>query len=271
MLIVSPTRELAQQTAETFEQLASHMGGIHARAMTGGTSVRDDVDALRSASVQVASTTPGRLLHLANSGAMDLSHVRVVVLDEGDVMLEGGFADDVRVLFGLLPPTVQALLVSATITPNLMAVSRKLLRDPIQVRLAEHRISVGSIRHYFVDCGSDAAKVDVLLDLYECISVAQTIIFVNRRDVAERLAHVLDENAFTVSVMHGEMVGRVWGEIGLAHAIHTTHARDSLSSYCIPFTPPPPTGAGRAHGDAEQLPRGHEPHSAGDGHCGARH
>lgn len=206
VLVLSPTRELAFQTSSVFRELAAHMPTVGVHSPVGGTSVRAEERLLAAGGLQIICGTPGRIGHLLRTGALATHAMRTVVLDEADVLLDCGFSDAVYTIFTGLPRGIQAVLASATMPPALLAMSRKVLQNELAIRLPETEINVASIRQFFVDCGSEADKLGVLLDLYGCISVAQTIIFVNRRDRAERLADELDHNDFTVSILHGEMV-----------------------------------------------------------------
>jgi translation initiation factor 4A len=128
-----------------------------------------------------------------------------LVLDEVDVMLDEGFVEAVRDVIQALPATCQVLCVSATYTMAVHDICDKILRDPVKIVIAQEDIQLAGIKQFYVDCGAEHAKTDVLLDLYNTLTAAQSIVFVNTRRRAMDLAREMDEADHTVSVIHGEM------------------------------------------------------------------
>lgn len=130
VLILSPTRELAVQTAGEATRLLTFHTGLHAAAITGGTDRGKDLRLVRSSAPAILVATPGRLMDLINEEKRLLSHVRVVVLDEADRLLDPGFVKNVREILATMPPstTRRTFLFTATVPPEVLAVARKFMR-----------------------------------------------------------------------------------------------------------------------------------------------
>ena len=202
-LILSPTRDLAQQTERVLTALGAHHK-VTVHASIGGKSGREDGDALRRGP-HVVTGTPGRVMDNIQRGSLDIRRIDTLVLDEVDVMLDEGFVEAVRDVIQSLPATCQVLCVSATYTPAVHDICDKILREPVKIVIAQEDIQLSGIKQFYIDCGSDGAKIDVLLDLYTTLTAAQSIVFVNTRRRAMDLAREMDAADHTVSVIHGEM------------------------------------------------------------------
>jgi len=134
-LIVVPTRELAIQVAADLVVAGKGLGA-RVMAVYGGRSYEPQVEALKKG-IDVVAGTPGRLLDLARQGHLDLSHIEVLVLDEADEMLDLGFLPDVERILALTPASRQTMMFSATMPNEVIALSRRYLRQPTRVRAEE--------------------------------------------------------------------------------------------------------------------------------------
>eukprot|EP00911_Craspedida_sp_UC1_P000068 UC1_evm1s57 len=211
VLVLSPTRELASQSHRVFGDIGYHLDNFTRACLIGGHSVRETIDTLRGEGAQVICGTPGRVLHMLQEGALNVRALRTFILDEADEMLAVGFEQQVRDIFQELPNDVQVLLVTATADATLLRVAGNLLRNPVKILVEPEKVNLAGISQYYVDCGRDnitGVKFDVLCDLYCGISTAQSIIFVNTKRQAERLAYEMDRVDHCVSLIHGEMEQR---------------------------------------------------------------
>ena len=202
-LILSPTRDLAVQTQKVVLALGSYVGA-RCHASIGGRSVRDDIQALRSGP-HVVTGTPGRVLDNISKGTLDVAGIRCLVLDEVDVMLSEGFRDAVYDIFKTLSPDCQVIIVSATFTEEVHAISRKFLRRPVKVLIPQEEVTLEGISQFYIAVDHENQKLDVLLDLYETLTMTQSIVFVNSRRKALWLAEAMNGEDHTVSCIHGEM------------------------------------------------------------------
>ena len=154
--------------------------------------------------VLVAVGTPGRVQHLLGRGQLAVGQLRVLVLDEADEMLSDGFAEQVYETFKHLPQDVQIVLVSATLSPEVLALSERFLRTPTRVLVGKERLTLEGIQQFYVAV-EEEFKLATLMDLYESVSIAQAVIFCNTRRKADWLAKKMNDEDFTVSCLHADM------------------------------------------------------------------
>ena len=159
ILVVSPTREPAQQIEAFAAAVSSHTGHAVTSAL-GGVPIEPQVKALNRG-VDLLVATPGRLLDLVNRKAADLSKVEILVLDEADRMLDMGFWPDVRRILAQLPAKRQTLLFSATMAPDVLRVVHKTLNDPVRVDVAPSGTPIEAIEQalYPVDESQKAGRM----------------------------------------------------------------------------------------------------------------
>jgi len=202
-LVLAPTRELATQIQKVFDQLGDYLK-CRSYACIGGTSVRDDMNALQSG-VHIIVGTPGRVLDLLHRGAFDASKVKIFILDEADEMLSRGFKDQIYDVFQALPGTVQVGLFSATMPLEALDITQKFMNDPLKILVKQDELTLEGIRQFYINCDQEKWKFDVLTDLYETLNIAQAVIFVNTRKKVEWLSDQLRQKDFTVSAIHGDL------------------------------------------------------------------
>jgi VWFA-related protein len=160
-LILTPTRELATQIADSFRAYGRHMG-LRTAVIFGGVGQQPQVDALRRG-IDILVATPGRLLDLKEQGHVRFDGLSVFVLDEADRMLDMGFIHDVRRIAGALPKQRQSLLFSATMPPEIERLVGNLLKDPVRIEVTPSATTVELIdqRVMFVDTGNNRAQINV--------------------------------------------------------------------------------------------------------------
>lgn len=211
-LILSPTRELAEQTHDNFSTFGAfvqpHSAGVavapRLSALFVGQSRRaNDLQALREG-VLVAIGTPGRVTDLIQRGALRVDKLRVIVLDEADEMLSQSFANQVYDIFRFVPRDVQLCLFSATMPPGVLELCGKFMRDPTRILIPQERQTLDGIKQFFVSL-EDNDKLGALLDLYESVSIAQSVVFCNTRRRVEWLAARLSSEHHTVASLHSGM------------------------------------------------------------------
>jgi superfamily II DNA/RNA helicase len=203
-LVITPTRELALQVAGDLE-LAGSKRGARFVTVYGGVPYEPQLDALKSG-VDVVVGTPGRLLDLANRKALDLSHVKVLVLDEADEMLDLGFLPDVERLIAKTPELRQTMLFSATMRGEVVALARTHMRHPVNIRAesASESETVPATAQ-FVYQTHDLDKPEVLAKLMQAEGRGLSIIFTRTKRQAQRVAEDLIERGFPAAPLHGDM------------------------------------------------------------------
>ena len=205
-LILSPTREIAAQTAEQCARLARG-SGLRTIDVYGGVRMRRQQQALK-AGYEIVVATPGRLLDHCRQGLARLDRVEVLVLDEADRMMDMGFIPDLRRILARLPQQRQTMLFSATMPIALMEVAYgEILRDPTHVAVGSQSVPPAAISQsvYLV---SAARKSELLLELLNREAMERVLVFVRTRRDADRLASRLKREKIVSTCVHGDRTQR---------------------------------------------------------------
>ena len=204
-LILEPTRELAAQVSENFEKY----GKNHRLTMAliiGGVSFEDQNKKL-DRGVDVLIATPGRLLDQIDRGKIMLNGVEILVIDEADRMLDMGFIDDIEKICSRLPPRRQTMLFSATMDQQIERLTKKFLKDPVNVQVSRTASTAETIDQKLVKVGSKPEdKRAALRDLIRAAEgLTNAIIFCNRKRDVATLARSLERHGFSAGALHGDM------------------------------------------------------------------
>ena len=204
VLVICPTRELAQQSERVAQQIGYYMG-VRVLSATGGNQIRNDIFSLKSGA-QFIIGTPGRIFDLIRRGDLALEHMRYVILDEADQMLEDLFCEQIKaILNNKFPNTTRLALFSATMPASMLEVAENYLNNPVRILLPKDEVTLDGIKQYYVFLEREDWKLAVLLDLYQHVTVNQALIYVNKRQKAEWLMKQLVSHGFTIEYIHGEM------------------------------------------------------------------
>jgi translation initiation factor 4A len=204
VLCLVPTRELAQQIDIVAGSIGSAMG-IKTYAAMGKTPVREDIRCL-DRGVHFLVGTPGRIYDLMNRRAFTTEHMKVIVVDEADQMLEDRFREQLQCIFGLgFPSGVRCALFSATMNDDVIEFAEKLLSNPVRILISPEEVNLKGITQYRVDLDREDWKFEVLLDLYKNINITQALIYCNKRQKAEWLAEKMTAAGFPITCIHGDM------------------------------------------------------------------
>jgi superfamily II DNA/RNA helicase len=204
-LVVVPTRELALQVAGDLT-LAARRRGVRVTTIFGGRAYEPQTEALRRG-VEVVVGTPGRLLDLARSGSLDLSHAKILVLDEADEMLDLGFLPDVEKIITLTPAHRQTMLFSATMPSAVVALGRQYMRHPTHIRAGDPTdtgTTVSAITQWAYRCHS-MDKIEVLARILQSEGRGLTMVFTRTRRSASRVADDLVDRGFAAAAIHGDL------------------------------------------------------------------
>jgi len=203
VLVLAPTRELAQQIHKVLNALGDYMK-VTCHACVGGTLVKDDMKTLRGGA-QIVVGTPGRVNDMINRNALRLEKLRIFILDEADEMLSRGFKDQIYDVFQYLPSEVQVCLFSATMPNEILNITKRFMRKPVKILVKKEQLTLDGIKQFYVAVEKEEWKLDTLCDLYETLTITQAIIYCNTRRKVEWLMEKMTQRDFTVSAMHGEM------------------------------------------------------------------
>ena len=203
-LILTPTRELTIQVANDIEA-ASAKRGTRNLVIYGGVPYEPQLDALQTG-VDIVTGTPGRVLDLVNRGALDLSHVKSMVLDEADEMLDLGFLPDVESILARTPELRQTLLFSATMPGAIVNLARKHMRHPMNIRAESpdenHTVPTTA---QFVWQAHELDKPEVVARILQADDVGRVLVFTRTKRQAQRVADDLADRGFPASPLHGDM------------------------------------------------------------------
>jgi superfamily II DNA/RNA helicase len=204
-LVLAPTRELADQVAESFAKYAKGTK-LTWVLLIGGVSMGDQVAALNKG-VDVLIATPGRLLDLFERGKMMLNGVEIMVVDEADRMLDMGFIPDIERIFKLTPPKRQTLFFSATMPPEITRLTTQFLKDPTRIEASRPAMTAETITQYMVKAPSTDPKVkrDILRRLVGRPDVKNGIVFCNRKSEVDVVAKSLKQHGFDAAPIHGDL------------------------------------------------------------------
>ncbi|CAK9438467.1 uncharacterized protein LODBEIA_P26910 [Lodderomyces beijingensis] len=202
-LILSPTRELATQIQNVVKHLGDYMN-VQTYACIGGKNVGIDVKQLQSGQ-QVVSGTPGRVLDVIKRRNLSTRHIKILILDEADELFTKGFKEQIYDIYKHLPAGAQIVVVSATLTPEVLEMTNKFATDPVKILVKRDEVSLAGIKQYYVQCEQEDWKFDTLCDLYDNLTITQAVIFCNTKVKVNWLTDQMRKQNFTVVAMHGDM------------------------------------------------------------------
>jgi ATP-dependent RNA helicase RhlE len=199
-LILTPTRELAAQVAQSVRDYGKHLP-LRVVVVFGGVGINPQITALRSG-CDILVATPGRLLDLAQQNAANLGSVETLVLDEADRMLDMGFIHDIKRVIKMLPPRRQNLLFSATYSDDIRTLAERLLRDPLSIQVAPRNAPIELVeqRAYRVP---KEQKRHLLVHLIQEGQWSQVLIFTRTKHGANRLTQQLEGAGVRAAAIHG--------------------------------------------------------------------
>jgi len=203
VLILCPTRELAVQVAEEVHKLALFKRGLHALPVYGGQSYDRQLFGLRQGA-HVVIGTPGRIMDHMRRGTLRLNAVKMVVLDEVDVMLNMGFRDDIELILQGTPKERQTVFFSATIPRPIQQLIEKYSREPQNVRIEQRALTVPTVEQVYYEVDR-RFKVDLLTRLIDIHDLKLGIIFCNTRRMVDDLVEHLNAQGYSADRLHGEM------------------------------------------------------------------
>jgi len=201
-LVLAPTRELALQVADSMTEYGKHLD-VRVLAVYGGQPYGPQITRLNRG-VDVVVGTPGRLLDLIERNALNIKHVRTVVLDEADEMLNMGFIEDVEKILAETPEQRQTALFSATLPARIRSLASRFMRDPQSVTIKQETLTLASTeqRYYLVH---EADKTNALTRLFEVEPIKSALIFARTRAETATLANELVVRGIPAEAIHGDL------------------------------------------------------------------
>jgi ATP-dependent RNA helicase RhlE len=201
VLVLSPTRELSGQIADSFRTYGRHIRPLAIELAIGGVPINRQVRALQRG-VEVLVATPGRLIDLVNQRAVTLNQLEVLVLDEADRMLDMGFIHDIKRIIAMLPKERQTLFFSATMPQEITRLADQMLRDPARVSVTPQATTVERIAQRVIHTDK-AAKQSLLAELLKSEQVDRVLVFTRTKHGADKVVRGLQKSGFTAEAIHG--------------------------------------------------------------------
>ncbi|CDR42133.1 CYFA0S08e03972g1_1 [Cyberlindnera fabianii] len=202
-IVLSPTRELAVQIQNVIKSLGSYMN-VQCHACIGGTSVGQDIKQLAKGQ-HIVSGTPGRVLDMIKRRNLNTRNVKMMILDEADELLSKGFKEQIYDIYRQLPASTQVVVVSATLPRDVLDMTNKFTTDPVKILVKRDELTLEGIKQYFIDVEKEDWKFDTLCDLYDSLTIMQSVIFCNTKKKVDWLTEKMRGANFTVVAMHGDM------------------------------------------------------------------
>ena len=200
VLVLTPTRELAAQVAESVATYGKHLS-LRSAVVFGGVKINPQMIKLRKG-VDVLVATPGRLLDLHGQNAVKFNQLEVLVLDEADRMLDMGFMPDIRRILSLLPKRRQNLMFSATFSPSIRKLAQGIVRQPVEISVAPPNATAETVRQWV--CPVDKKrKSTVLARLIHEGKWGQVLVFTRTKRGANQLARELESHRIMAAAIHG--------------------------------------------------------------------
>lgn len=199
-LVITPTRELAVQVGESFRVYGKYTG-LKNTVVYGGVSQYAQTDKLKQG-VDILIATPGRLLDLVNQNYINLSHIKLLVLDEADRMLDMGFIHDIKKIIAMLPAKRQSLFFSATMPPEIVKLANTIVTNPVKIEIVTKSITVEVVKQavYFV---SRPDKKNLLIHILKNENVSSALVFTKTKKGAEKVSRFLNDAKINSDSIHG--------------------------------------------------------------------
>ncbi|MFZ9265736.1 MAG: DEAD/DEAH box helicase [Vulcanococcus sp.] len=203
VLVLTPTRELAIQVADSFKSYAVKMPHLRVLPVYGGADFRDQIHKLKRG-VQIVVGTPGRVMDHMRQGTLDLSGLRSLVLDEADEMLRMGFIDDVEWVLGQLPEQRQVVLFSATMPSEIRRISHQYLNSPAEITIKTKGSDASRIQQRYITVNGPM-KLEALSRVLEAETKEGVIIFARTKAITVTVAEALEAKGYGVAVLNGDV------------------------------------------------------------------
>ena len=225
-LVISPTRELADQTHKVITALGTYRDSKgndkHVKAVKAiggsepGCSVKDNIELLKEGA-QIMIGTPGRILDLLTRMPSIIKNIKILILDEADEMLNRGFKDalyailteDVKTGKPGLPDEMQVALFSATLPDEALTIANKFMNKPITLTIKKEDVALDGIKQYYIPIDKEEWKIDTLLDILSSMPITKCVIFCNTKQKAEWLCSKLTEQEINTKIIHSELTQAV--------------------------------------------------------------
>jgi len=202
-IILAPTRELAIQTTEEFQEVGYFQKNIRITSVYGGEYIERQIRSLKERP-QIVVATPGRLMDHMRRRTIKLNDVKIVVLDEADEMLNMGFREDIDTILADVTSNHQTMLFSATISKGIEEIARLYLKDPKVVRISKNELTVSLVEQKYI-LVEEKDKIEVMSRIIDINDYKLVMVFCNTKKAVDEAASKLLQRGFKVEALHGDM------------------------------------------------------------------
>jgi translation initiation factor 4A len=205
VLVLSPTKELASQTAKVFESIGSMMDGLRVQTIYGG-SIIEEISSFSNKNVpHVICGCPGRVYDMMRRDKISSNKIKLVILDEADEMLSTGFKEQVYNIFQYFSSEIQVALFSATLPDGINTIIDKIMRDPVRITVKKEMLTLEGIKQFYIAVDDDRQKYATLKNIFSFLAVSQCIIYCNSIKRVQDLYEAMLEDEFPVCRIHSNM------------------------------------------------------------------
>jgi translation initiation factor 4A len=204
VLVLSPTKELTNQTASVMSSIGSMIEGFRIQTLFGGSIVEEGSSFLNKNTPHIICGCPGRVNDMMRRGKISKT-IKLIILDEADELLSSGFKEQVYNIFQNLNSDIQIALFSATIPESIKPLINKIMRSPVKISVKKDKLTLDGISQFFVAVDDDRQKYATLKELYSFLTVSQCIIYCNSVKRVADLYEAMREDEFPVCCIHSNM------------------------------------------------------------------
>ncbi len=202
-LILCPTRELAIQVSEEFRKLLKYKDNIRVVPIYGGQPIDRQILALKKGA-QVVIGTPGRVMDHMRRRTLKMETVQMMILDEADEMLDMGFREDIETILVKIPEDHQTLLFSATLSPEILDITKRFQRNPEFVKIVRKELTVPNIEQYYFDV-KEKTKIEALVRIIDVYMPHLAMVFCNTKKRVDDLVELLQSRGYFAEGLHGDL------------------------------------------------------------------
>lgn len=203
VLVVSPTRELAIQSWDVFKKLYKYKSGVKAAVVYGGQPINRQIIELKKG-VNIVIGTPGRIMDHLRRRTLKLDHLKLLVLDEADEMLDMGFREDIETILRETPGTRQTLFFCATMPPEIMAITNTYLKQPQLIEINKGQPTIAAIEQFYCEVPA-GKKAEALTALLHHGGPRKSIVFCNTQKMVDEVSRTLKRSDLNASGIHGRI------------------------------------------------------------------
>lgn len=203
-LIIAPTRELCVQISNDIIQLSKHQPKINTVAVYGGANIESQIKSIKKGA-HIIAATPGRLVDLIDRGVIDLSEIKILVLDEADEMLNMGFKDDIDYIIEQTFDSKQTWLFSATMPNEVARIAKNYMNNPVEISVGNKNAAASNIEHVYYVINSNKHRYLALKRILDFYPDVFGIIFCRTKSDTQKVADMLIKDGYSADALHGDL------------------------------------------------------------------